>query len=108
MCLDDRNLTYKKIIKNMVYSHVYGYISNRCDDKFVQIDDISLTNDKDFITFRVNVVISEYSMIHRDFYIICGYVNYLGKPHITIVKDTDNKKEYIKGIDNIDIENIKF
>lgn len=106
MCfLDDRNLTYKKIIKNMVHSHVYGYISNRCD-KFVQIDDISLTNDKDFITFRVNVVISKYNMIHRDFYKICGYVDFMGKPHITIVKDIDNKKEYIKSLD--DIENIKF
>ena len=104
-CLDDRNLTYKKVLKNMVHSHVYGYVSNRCD-KFVEIDDISLTNDKDFITFKVNVIISKYSMIHRQLYVICGYVNYLGKPHITIVKDIDNKKEYIKSLD--DIENITF
>ena len=103
--LDDRNLNYKKIIKNMVHSHVYSYVSTRCD-KFIEIDDISLTNDKDFITFRVNVIISEYSLLHKNFYEICGYVNYLGKPHITIVKDIDNKKEYIKSLD--DIENITF
>ena len=103
--LDDRNLTYKKIIKNMVHSHVYGYVSNRCD-KFVEIDDINLTNDKDFITFKVNVIVSKYSMIHRDFYVICGYVDYMGKPHITIVKNVDAKKEYIKSLD--DIENITF
>lgn len=103
--IDDRNLTYKKIIKNMVHSHVYGYVSTRCD-KFVEINDISLTNDKDFITFKVNVIISEYSLLHKNFYEIYGYVNYLGKPHITIVKDIDAKKEYFKGKDNI--ENIKF